>query len=206
MKKIILILIPIIIIIFPFLVFSHSVSLEEVLSDIMKSQNVSEKSQIECNKVTGEQFEELGEGVMSVMHPDEREHEMMDQMIGGEGSESLKSMHILMGKRYLECVSGIMGTMPMMQMMGGGSNSMMGNMMGWNSLGVGTGWAWLSWIFVILFWILIILAIVALIKWLIDQINGRVKGKSALDTLEERYAKGEISKKEFEEKKKDLTQ
>ena len=59
-------------------------------------------------------------------------------------------------------------------------------------------------IMMVFFWGLVILAIVALVRWAISQTAGAGSSKSALDILKERYAKGEINKKEFETKKKDL--
>lgn len=65
-----------------------------------------------------------------------------------------------------------------------------------------------GWIFMLLWWALIILAVVALVRWLAGQGTGsrnpRDYEKPPLEVLKERYARGEIDKKEFEEKKRDL--
>lgn len=53
-------------------------------------------------------------------------------------------------------------------------------------------------------WLLIIIAIVALVKWAMNQRTATPKEETPMDILEKRYAGGEISKEEFEERKKDL--
>lgn len=89
-----------------------------------------------------------------------------------------------------------------------------GNMMGWGGIPF---FGWFGGIIMIIFWILVIFAIVFLIKylvaggdhgrriWMEEKIKTKIKkGDSAMTILKERYAKGEIDKKELQEKMKDL--
>lgn len=71
-------------------------------------------SKISCDKLTKDQFEEVGDYYMEQMHPGEA-HEYMDRMMGGEGSESLKQVHINIARRVYcnENVGGMMGGMMM---------------------------------------------------------------------------------------------
>ena len=176
--------------------------------------------QIQCSDLSDENFGALGEYFMGTMLGASHEamNNMMIQMMGEKGEEQ---MHVVMGKRLSGCDTSAafpsqgVGFMPMMQMMTGArlpdgqgwsspfsfnklNNSMMN--FGFTPLG-GFGW-----IFMILWWALIIAGIVALIKWLSGQSHGgsRDYKKMPLDILKERYARGEIDKKEFEDKKKDL--
>jgi len=77
---------------------------------------------------------------------------------------------------------------------------------GW---GGGYGMMPFGWIFMVLWWVIVI----AVIVWVIRAIFGRGRRnywqewhgeKGPLEILKERYAKGEIDKSEYDEKKKDL--
>ena len=112
--------------------------------------------------------------------------------------------HLLVGlSGFFPLTSGFFsGNQTFVQWGGYGGWNMGPGMMG--SWGIG----WLGMIFMLVFWALVIIGLIFLIKWLI-QTTGSGKdlapyGSRALDVLKERYARGEISKEEFEEKKNDL--
>lgn len=185
--------------------------------------------QVSCPDLSDDDFGVLGEYFMGIMMGDSHAamNATMIQMHGEAGEEQI---HIVMGKRLSRCdasatVTGVSdGWMQMM--MGGpvgitsGSNGVKWSspfnsnltnnpMMNFGFMPFG----WFGWIFMILWWLLVIVGIIALIKWLAGQSrSGRdnekpfdsAQGRSPLDILKERYVKGEIDKKEFEEKKKDL--
>ena len=113
-----------------------------------------------CSQLSENQLEIIGDFYMEQMHPGEL-HEIMDEMMGGEGSESLRIVHINMARAFYcgepNAMSyGMMSTVMGRGMMGSsyGSNylrasKMMGNfgmMSGYGSFG--TGWTWgLTWLF-----------------------------------------------------------
>lgn len=64
--------------------------------------------------------------------------------------------------------------------------------------GSGMG-GWMS-----LWWIFVIAVIVGAVLFFIRQQGNINRDKSAFDILKERYARGELSKQEFEERKRDI--
>lgn len=77
-------------------------------------------------------------------------------------------------------------------------------MMGYGGYGMmGYGWGWLMMIGVVA---LTILGIVALVRYLqnLGRPNYQSAGNNALNILNERYAKGEISEEEYKSKKAEI--
>lgn len=73
---------------------------------------------------------------------------------------------------------------------------------------MGDGWGWwmiFGWVWMVAFWGLIIWAVVTVVS----RFSGgaprqRTESSTALEILEERYARGEISYEEFEERRRNL--
>src|SRR3989344_4392478 len=155
-------------------------------------------SGIGCDKLTDEQLESIGDYYMEQMHPGEA-HEIMDNMMGGEGSESLKQVHINMAKR-LYCNEnfyigyGMMGSGRLTNMMGRG---MMGS--------YPASYDYSNYGYWNIFLILLFAAVFFLTVWIIYRFGiKKTASETPLNILRVRFARGEITKKVFEEKKKDL--
>lgn len=69
----------------------------------------------------------------------------------------------------------------------------------WGGHGFMGGFMWI-------FWIAVIVGLFVLVKWLIQQNRQeeQMPGQDSLEILKKRYARGEIDKQEYEQKKKDL--
>jgi putative membrane protein len=73
--------------------------------------------------------------------------------------------------------------------------------MHWGDYGWGMGFGWF---FILIFWVLVIVGVVYLVKLITEGRKKEEKEETALDILKKRYARGEITKEEFEEKKIDI--
>lgn len=145
--------------------------------------------QVSCEKLSDKDFGALGEYFMGQSIGNTERHaamnQMMTNMLGENGEEQ---MHITLGKRSSGCdTNAALPTwysfMPMM----------------WNLGQAPMGLSYsLGWVSMILLWALLALGVVALIRYLVRSGKDR-ESKTPLDILKERYARGEIDKKEFEE-------
>lgn len=80
---------------------------------------------------------------------------------------------------------------------------MMGPMMGPH--GFGTGWWWVGgWLMMLVFWALVVVGIVVLIRSVAGTPAHRGSSETPLEILRRRYAAGELTKEQFEQMKRDV--
>lgn len=155
-------------------------------------QAIAQKLQaktIACADLSQTDYESLGDYYMGLMMGSS--HDSMEQYIEKSyGADYLKSMHIAMGERFSGCnvnvsfPAGMMGFGPMMG--GTGGYGMMGNwgpngyqnggnwqgrgysMMGWGFPGMMSGYGAGGIVFMTILWILAIVGVIAVIKWIIN--------------------------------------
>ncbi|HQT44659.1 MAG TPA: hypothetical protein PLO51_01660 [Candidatus Micrarchaeota archaeon] len=160
-------------------------------------------NQTTCANLSDDDFEVLGEYFMGQMAGSQHAamNSMMVRMMGAEGE---RQMHITMGGRMSGCQPNASipqnitngGMMPiMMQMMmggyyGSGAAGGYGMMGGWGGSPV--------------FLALLIVALIVLAYWLSRSLRRGTPAPSATEILKQRYAKGEITKKRFDEMKREM--
>jgi putative membrane protein len=87
-----------------------------------------------------------------------------------------------------------------------GHTQMGTGMMGPGNWGYGMGWGWS--IIMMVFWIVVIVGIIILIRWVLLSTTKGHETKvedSAIEILKRRYARGEINKEEYEKIKSDIS-
>ena len=72
----------------------------------------------------------------------------------------------------------------------------------WHGMeGIGWGWIGLGFVHMVFFWAIVILVFAGLVRWLTGKSPADV---DAMDILKARYAKGDLTREEFERMKRDL--
>lgn len=169
-----------------------------------------EAKEISCENLSSNQFAAIGEYAMGLNVGSS--HALMNaRMIQMHGKEFEENMHIALGKRFSACDASVtvpgedIGRWSFAKMCGGGPFFFGTNRL--NHMIYGGMWQYGAFgsVLMLFSWALLIVGVVALVRWFLGEVRGTERrGGTALEILKERYAKGEIDKKEFEEKKKDL--
>ncbi len=110
----------------------------------------------------------------------------------------------MQGKDIAIIIGAVVLVVLLFGLVGGG---MMGSgMMGWGGYSFGI-WGIIMGIVMLLFWVLVIGGIVLLVVWLFRQGQPAAAvpgGRGALHILKERYARGEISREQYQEMRREL--
>ncbi|MEX2462374.1 MAG: SHOCT domain-containing protein [Paenibacillaceae bacterium] len=192
---------------FSFIAYAKPKNIDVVMSEIRQEQGLKSDGEINVDKVSVSKLESLGDSVMEAMVGNSEVHEQMDKNMGGDGSATLTAMHKKIGYNYL--VGYPNGMMNLMSggMMGNYGGGMMGNngygMMGNNGYGMMGSFGWGGITMGILFVILIGIILFFVIKTTRGT-GSRLTNETPLDILKIRYAKGEISKDDFDKMKQAL--
>lgn len=142
------------------------------LEDIYASQNISSQAEIDCGLVTESQLERLGDAYMSGMLSSQTQHDVMDTMMGGEGSAQLFQAHVTMGRSYLGCWSDYSAGpvyMPMMDGFDAGNGDNVSAMPPFHFFMGGGHWfggGWWHWVTMLLLWAFFVLGIITCVTWL----------------------------------------
>lgn len=114
-----------------FLILVFSIGFVYSAEDLTEAKKLID-AKTPCSSLDESQLEVIGNYLMEKIHPGEA-HEIMDKMMGGEGSESLRLMHIAMAKRlYCNDTTANYGMMGYGMMGTGLGRGAYGGMMGTN--------------------------------------------------------------------------
>lgn len=182
-------------------------SIDTIMAEIRLEQGVQSNKSIDVSKVSQTRLEELGDSVMEKIIGNTAMHDQMDINLGGDGSANLTSVHTRIGYDYL-----LGNPINMMTFMGGnmmGYNNFngYGNMTGYNNYnGYGNMMGNFDWGGLIIGFLLFILVIAVVIYAIstFSRPHNVASIDSAMEIAKQRYAKGEITKEEFESIKERL--
>jgi hypothetical protein len=172
----------------------HERSVDSVVAEILSQAQAESLEDVTADEVSAELLEELGDAVMEEYSYGTWQHTMMDYMIGGEDARELADFHRSLGRDYI--ASG--GEIPYYGPRRGG-----GWMHGYNRYApVNSAWdrygysenRWYVYIPYIVGGILLFVVLVVAILLL----KKRKPGHPALNIIQQRFARGEISKEEYD--------